>query len=284
MSRLTRGVLTSSVIENNLESALIIEDDIDWDLNITQQMIDFAATTRALTQPLHFSPSSYADPSFENPMEYEGQPPDLDFDNLPRTVTPKRSPYGDNWDVLWLGHCGTVAPNVELSDETLRSQSQALPRGRVLHYNDQTVPARHHLAVFEEEFDPRQVFPEHTRVTHHTLDLFCTFAYAVSQRGARRILYEAGIRKFDKPFDLMLREICVGVNERPRTATCLTVDPGLFHTFRGFKKSALSDIMEAQGDEMERAFSPNIRYSVRLNLPNLLSEMTPVYDQYPDKE
>lgn len=276
--------MTLSVVENNLDTALILEDDIDWDLNITKQMFDFAKTTRALTQPLYGS-SSYADPSFVNPTEYEGQPPDLDFDKLPPTEPPKISPYGDNWDVLWMGHCGAKAPNVNLQEDVIgRELSRAIPRGRVVHYNDETVAESHYLHTIKQEFDPRKLFPDHTRVTHHTLDLYCTFSYAVSQRGARRILYEAGLRKFDIEWDLLLRDICNGDHDRPKKAVCLTVEPGLFHMYRGGRISSLSNISPVNDDkEMEKPFSVHIRYSARLNLPNLLSEMTPVYDQYPDK-
>lgn len=273
-------------MKNNLETALIIEDDVDWDINIHQQMIDFAATTRALTQPLYgWSLFSYADPAFENPTAYDGQPPDLDFDALPRTVPPKRSPYGDNWDVLWIGHCGAMAPNVSLSNNGLGELSKQLRRGRVVHRNDPTVPERDSISILEQEVDPRETVPEHSRITHYPLHQFCTFAYAVSQKGARRILYELGLRKFDLPFDLMLRDICIG-HGRPRNAICLTVEPALVHTHKSGRHSTHSDIDTTEQNDhslFEKPFTRNIRHSVRLNLANLLSEMKPVFDQYPDK-
>lgn len=36
----------------------------------------------------------------------------------------------------------------------------------------------------------------------------CTFAYGVTQAGARKILYELGIQQMNDPFDLMLRDFC----------------------------------------------------------------------------
>lgn len=47
------------------------------------------------------------------------------------TVTLTRCPYGDNLDVIWLGHRGMKFPH---------SPSQPLPGGRVVHTNDETVP------------------------------------------------------------------------------------------------------------------------------------------------
>lgn len=278
--------MTTMVVKNNLGTALIIEDDIDWDINIRQQMIDFAATTRALTQPLQYwSLSSYADPTFENPTAYNGQPPDIDFDALPQTVPPKRSPYGDNWDILWIGHCGAMAPNVSLSNRGLAELSKSLRRGRVVHRNDPTVPERDYIATIDQEVDPRDTVPEHSRITHYPLHQFCTLAYAVSQKGARRILYELGLRKFDLPYDLMLRDICIG-NDRPRNAICVTVEPALVHTHKSGRHSTHSDIDTTEHNDhslFEKPFTRNIRQSVRLNLANLLSEMKPVFDQYPDK-
>jgi hypothetical protein len=41
-----------TVVEQELGSALVLEDDLDWDVRIKEQMKDFAKSVRTLTQPL----------------------------------------------------------------------------------------------------------------------------------------------------------------------------------------------------------------------------------------
>jgi hypothetical protein len=69
------------VVDEGLSSALIIEDDVDWDIRILSQMENFAKGSRYVH---NISPTAK-----------------------------QHSPYGDTWDVLWPGHCGghgTLAP------------------------------------------------------------------------------------------------------------------------------------------------------------------------------
>ncbi|KAI3398674.1 hypothetical protein diail_8713, partial [Diaporthe ilicicola] len=88
------------IVKRNLSSALILEDDADWDIRVKEQLRDFATATRALTQPLEGSTNSYADPTYPIP---KGQATvrEFQFHKLPNTVSPRYSPYGDSWDLLW---------------------------------------------------------------------------------------------------------------------------------------------------------------------------------------
>ncbi|KAM3414604.1 hypothetical protein BST61_g9763 [Cercospora zeina] len=61
------------VVKENIETALIMEDDADWDVNLKQQLVDFARGSKYL----------------------QGN-----------SDSETSSPYGDDWDMLWLGHCG----------------------------------------------------------------------------------------------------------------------------------------------------------------------------------
>lgn len=54
-------------MRRDLASALILEDDADWDVRIKDQLYDFALTSNALTQPLSSNPSKYADSTFPTP-------------------------------------------------------------------------------------------------------------------------------------------------------------------------------------------------------------------------
>ncbi|KAK5452078.1 hypothetical protein LTS15_007801 [Exophiala xenobiotica] len=62
----------NKMIEENIQSALILEDDADWDVSLKAQMTEFAQGSRYL------------------------------LDQRDRTPF---SPYGDGWDILWYGHC-----------------------------------------------------------------------------------------------------------------------------------------------------------------------------------
>ena len=60
------------MVRERIQSALIMEDDVDWDIMIKNQMAQFARGTRALQ----------------------------------RDVLHPLSPYGDSWNLLSTGHCG----------------------------------------------------------------------------------------------------------------------------------------------------------------------------------
>lgn len=139
-----------------------MEDDADWDVRIKKQLHDFAISTRTLTQPLLKAASSYADPTFPSPLEPSFQPADIDFEKLPSTIPPKTSPYGDNWDFLWLGHCAMLLPSSSLAT------AATVPRGRVVTMNEATVPPKEglppHLPGLDN--DLKLIYPGHTRVVH----------------------------------------------------------------------------------------------------------------------
>ncbi|KAJ5183832.1 hypothetical protein N7492_001448 [Penicillium capsulatum] len=62
------------VYQSNMETALILEDDADWDIAIRDQMQNLSTAVRQLIKP-----------------------PENDS-----------TPYTRDWDVLWIGHCGAV--------------------------------------------------------------------------------------------------------------------------------------------------------------------------------
>jgi hypothetical protein len=103
------------VVENNIASALILEDDTDWDIRIKSQMKTFAKASRILVQPMRDAADEYLDPTYPHPQEGQ-EHGDFSLDNLERTREPTSSPYGDleRWDMLWVGHCGWVVPEYEL--------------------------------------------------------------------------------------------------------------------------------------------------------------------------
>lgn len=77
------------IVMSGTQTALILEDDADWDVNIHYQMQLLSTAIR----------------------------------NLTNASADDRSPYGSKWDVIWLGHSGdqsfnTATPHVEYTDPT----------------------------------------------------------------------------------------------------------------------------------------------------------------------
>lgn len=63
------------VVKNKLESAIIFEDDADWDVSLRYQLVQYAKASRYIL----------------------------------RQNGTSSSPYGDGWDVLTIGHCDAEA-------------------------------------------------------------------------------------------------------------------------------------------------------------------------------
>lgn len=152
--------------------------------------------------------------------------------SLPAASSAQSSDYGNRWDILWLGHCSTSIPAYQ---NTLLSNT---PPERFALPEDATVPV-------EDPSHPTQSspYPARTRIYHRSNSTLCTLAYAVTQQGARKIMYEHGIRNFDRGYDFALSEWCDGatrnMGNRP---LCLTSSPPIFGHFRGDGGGARSDI------------------------------------------
>lgn len=182
--------LLKYVIAHDYGSALIMEDDVDWDVRIRNQTVLIADAVRELT----------------------GQRRE------------KGAPYGLQWDVLWMGHCSDPPnaddPMVVFEDETVVEHAKY--RGLNRYITD--------------------VLPEGRRSVHHSWNPVCTFAYAVSARGARKLLAQASLGK-GGAFDLMLMHAC-----QDKVVDCITVNPEIFDAYH----PAGGDISEVRaGDHHE---------------------------------
>ncbi len=131
-----------SIVDNRLTTALVMEDDTDWDVDFRSQLENFALGSQVLA-------------------------------NIPRGHTP-HSPYGDDWDLLWLGHCG----------------NQPVPgdERRVLIENDPTVTPFTHRTNFVEVPDMGR-HDNINRIVYSNIGGTCTYAYALSYRGAQKVLF-----------------------------------------------------------------------------------------------
>jgi hypothetical protein len=239
-------------------------------------MGDFARGVSLLSQPLASNPSQFADPTYPTPQD-DSKSKEIDLNQGAEIVGPKYSPYGDNWDVLWLGHCGTRFPENEKDKTT--------PRGRAILFGDETVPETQHLALQYAPDDLITKYPNHTRVIHHTAENVCSLAYAVTQKAARQILYQFGVKEMTGPFDIELRQYCDGLDGR-KLRSCYTAQPTYFQHHRAVgSKSAYSDInQESNDDYNDHPYTYNIRWSTKINLEKLVEGETDFIDGWPDNQ
>ncbi|KAI9715620.1 MAG: hypothetical protein M1828_000763 [Chrysothrix sp. TS-e1954] len=243
------------VVASNLSSALITEDDVDWDIRIKSQLLNVAAGTRTIMQPLRTEKRN-------DDRRHSGP--------APITVPPSSTPYGDGWDVLWLGFCRMQPPLMH--DDWLRKARYIIP-------DDETVPSYKHWHPAE----PRILdeYPEHTRIVSHAKMGLCSLAYAVTQQGAQRVLHQMKEDKFRAGFDVMLYQWC----EHGHDNTCLTTMPQVINHHRAAGR--ISDDSDLRGgmesdDIREKGETLNIRWSTMLNIEKLLNNQTDYEDQFPD--
>ncbi|KAL3417727.1 lps glycosyltransferase [Phlyctema vagabunda] len=214
-----------SIVENNLASAFIMEDDVDWDIRLLSQLPEFAKGVRFVSE-----------------------------------IPPKKaqhSPYGDDWDVLWPGHCGDVLPEND--------------NRKYMIQQDETVAPKTQQGWLKALAD----YPEKTRIVHRAGAPICTFGYAVSYRGAQKILFALGIKAGSNlAIDNSLAYLC---RDGFLDMKCFSVEPQLFQHHRpAGSVSKDSDINGGADPNVvrEKGFTEMIVWSARLNLEQLIKGST----------
>ncbi|KAI8961781.1 glycosyltransferase family 25 protein [Daldinia sp. FL1419] len=182
--------------------------------------------------------------------------------------------YGDDWDILWLGHCGADFPDAQ----------SPIPALRIEIPGDETVPVPKHLKPHPFALKDKlgELYPPHTRVVHASSGNVCTLAYAVSHQGARKLLSQFDDH-YDAQWDLMLQRWCEGkYTTTDKLGVCLTVQPPLFS--HHYAKGGASNILSQGGGYAKGTGTPYIRLSVRQNIDRLVAGAREgeLVDQLPD--
>jgi hypothetical protein len=233
---------------------------------VRHQFSDLAKAIHVLTHPT--PQGTYLDPTWPVPhAEDRSHPVDIPLDAVVNLSMD--SPYGDEWDMLWLGHCGA-----RLTDES----PQPFPRSRVT-WLDHSVPA-HQWIRYPQEHVLINQYPNHTRAVHHSFGNVCTYGYAITQKMARRFLWHLGVRTMNAPIDLEYAQMCEG-RWTPTSPRCYTVEPPYFAMHRHAGNRALLSDIQGWSGVQEVDFTPNLRYSVMANLDNWVEEL-PMVDIAPD--
>jgi hypothetical protein len=264
------------MVKEGISSALVLEDDADWDIRIKQQMKDFARASRLLVQPIRGTTDTYLDPTYPRPssgqhassFEVGGDDPNLE---------PSTSPYGDldRWDLFWIGHCGCRFPHA--------SDINA-PLGRAVLHNDKTVPEPQHIKLQFGNNELIEQYPAHTRVVSRAREAVCTVGYGISPVGAQRLLYELGVHAMTGTTDIMLRGLCDGADGR-RMLTCLAVQPQLFQHHRPVgSRTSFSDVTGHGDGYNSQASTRNVRWSTQMNIEKLINGEGDYIDLFRDGE
>lgn len=208
-----------SVIEHNLASVFILEDDADWDIRLLSQLPELAKGVR------HLASVSFTEH--------------------------QHSPYGDDWDIIWPGHCGEVPPE---NDDR-----------KYLIENDDTVAPKEH----QQGINMLKAYPEGTRVVHKTGAPICTFGYGISYRGAQKILAELAVKGTVWPIDNGMAFLC---HDEALDLKCYTIEPQLMQHHRpAGPKNKDSDIQIGnENDVRKKGTTETIVLSARLNLEQLI--------------
>jgi GR25 family glycosyltransferase involved in LPS biosynthesis len=209
------------MVKHNVQSALVMEDDADWDIRIKQALPEFARGARQLTDRAKLD--------------------DAD------------QPYGDNWDMLWMGHCGTrPSPYDE----------------NVFSFNDATVPPLEQHRSFLYPPPDMSHYPPQTRLLYPPIDGYCTSGVAVSLRGAKKFLkiYD----DIDIPIDMWNAYIC---RIHP-TFNCLTPYPQIISMHKAAGNTTMdSDIPTSIKSETEfrkKGETDMVEFSAQENAPYIL--------------
>lgn len=213
------------MIAERISTALILESDADWDMRVKDIMTLVAEGVRPLVD-WPFQPS--------NNTERYGEPMDP-------------SPYGQNWDIFWMGHCGST-PNHGEGRYYAFNDTTVSPEDREFHFGD---------APYDEQHRPG------TRMVYEISSSLCSTGYAISYAGAVKLVDY--FKQGQENLDLRLTTMC---RDKP-DLTCIGVFPQVIsaaqsHSNIDHGEGAVADQAPAKEDVLVRA-GPTLQYSARIN-------------------
>ncbi|KAL9099742.1 MAG: hypothetical protein Q9163_004808 [Psora crenata] len=239
----------NKMITHNINSALILESDADWDLRLKKIM--------------HALP-----PAIDAIVDFPFVPPDPSLISITTTAltasassSPSSTdPYSSNtWDIIWLGHCG--------------SNHQGW--SRIYSWRDSSVPPAELEFTFDLGLEPDQR-PRGTRSLFLFARTTCSTAYAISLRGARK-LAASFTADVNENLDIQLSHLCTTTTD----LVCLGVWPQVFtaaatlsnidHTGEG--DQADGTLGDGDDDDAARP-GPALQFSARVNAKGVLDHGT----------
>lgn len=211
-----------SLVNDRISSALVLEDDADWDIHLKEQLAMFALGTQFVTG----------------------------------STGKSSSPYGDDWDLLWIGHCGS----------TIKPDSY---RRFMIENDNTTVPPSRRFNVGEFPDIEKEGVDKSTRFVYRASGGVCTAAYALSLRGALKYLRAQATRTTFLPIDLGMNEMCESISD----FKCIGVYPQYVFGYKGAGRTYRdTDILDLDVEEIrDKGLTWNVVYSTRLNVDHILA-------------
>ncbi|KAK4544732.1 hypothetical protein LTR36_003981 [Oleoguttula mirabilis] len=210
---LSHHLVLREFLASGEETALIFEDDIDWDVRLRTQQIPLA----------------------QQAAQSLSEASDLDT---------KQYPWGlpTDWDLFYVGHCGDYFGDVDKGIGVGYSHPDELANTRHVLYQDPTMLPRTDLHPFTASILTAFSIPDQTRVVHQSKWPLCTFGYAITRLAAERILNEIAPAHEDPSRNVIAYDAAILGGCRDGPLRCYTVTPELFHHMEG--ESLIAD-MEA---------------------------------------
>ena len=225
-----------AMIHNDLQTVLVFEGDAGWDVGLRAQLLELARGTRYVTN-------------------------EHDKNTF--------SPYGDDWDMLWIGHCGAgPAPWTD--------------RRYVIPYDPTVTPHGARIAFGKpnmSRWESGENGDNTTRVIFPAFGGTCTQSYAMSLRGARKALYRLSMSPNNMAVDIGLRSIC---KDKAFGFKCIAPFPTIVGWYRpAGNSSSHSDIQEYSSIN-EVGLANGLMFSTRVNIERLLKGEKVFQSSFPE--
>ncbi|RAL06697.1 uncharacterized protein BO97DRAFT_409488 [Aspergillus homomorphus CBS 101889] len=213
------------VAREKIASALILEETVDWDVNLKMQLKGFASGVKLM----------------------QGSNATVE------------SPYGDRWDLLWLGHCGMKCA----TDSTI-----------LLTPHDITAVPSRYLDFYQRE--PPAGVKNQMRLACQVEEVVGSLAYAITFEGAQKLhaALSVVIAK-EENLDVVVSRLC-----RAGTLKCFSSYPSLLGGRNPGHKLAQNNPKDA--DFNEECSPGGIMFSTLTNLDRPSNDTVTVRAAYHD--
>ncbi|KAI5195360.1 hypothetical protein E4T38_09096 [Aureobasidium subglaciale] len=234
--------VAQKMVMENIQTALVFEDDADWDVALHAQLKEVARGTRWLG----------------------GQE---DISTLPH------SPYGDDWDLLWLGHCSLRADRNDDRRWVIPKDPTAIP----LSVRQYLESPRMDRWTSGPNADPQ------TRLVLKAENGVCANGYALSLEGARKMLYRLSMMPYKEPVDVGMGMLCENAEGLGLNFTCIAPFPEIIGVSRPAGRSNRGSDIDHWAEKIAtKSWSERVMFPVRQNIPQLLNRETTFISSYPD--
>ncbi|SPB44616.1 Ankyrin repeats (3 copies) family protein [Aspergillus niger] len=209
------------IVADGIASALILEDDVDWDINLKMQLKGLALGSQQIPKI-----------------------------NAPERNATTDSPYGDSWDVLWIGHCGMKCNS--------SSPVQVMP-------HDITAMPSRYLPPYL--YDAPAGTGNNVRMTCIIEKAACSAAYAITYGASQKIL--AALTRLTDADNLdfpdLLSELCDN-----GSLECYSSYPSLVGRWKRGRREEYSSDNDQEAVDRQMSHSSGVMYSTLGNIEHIL--------------